>query len=121
MLQVARSRMQQARQSRSKPKRPDETLERHVKNLIGRFPTFGYRRIWAMLRREGVMVNKKTVYRVLKYNGWFVTQRVATPRPRAAGRVSVADTSNVRSGNGCDTHLLWSRRLGTSGGDHRLS
>lgn len=85
MLQVARSRMQQARQSRSKPKRPEETLERHIKRLIGRFPTFGYRRIWAMLRREGVMVNKKTVYRVLKCNGWFLTQRVATPRPRAEG------------------------------------
>jgi len=27
--------------------------------------TFGYRRIWALLRREGMMINKKTVWRIM--------------------------------------------------------
>jgi len=49
-----------------------------------------------MLIREDIRVNRKTIYRILKRNRWFVTQRVATPRPRAAARRSVAPASNVR-------------------------
>jgi len=30
-----------------------------------RHMTFGYRRIWALLRREGMIINKKTVWRVM--------------------------------------------------------
>lgn len=30
-----------------------------------RHRTFGYRRIWALLRREGVIVNKKTVWKIM--------------------------------------------------------
>ena len=40
-------------------------------------------RLWALLRRDGVRVNRKAVYRVLQRRGWFVHQRAATPRPRA--------------------------------------
>jgi putative transposase len=32
-------------------------------------PTYGYRRIWALLRRNGVHANPKTVYRVMKKEG----------------------------------------------------
>ena len=38
--------------------------------LIERHPTFGYRRLWALLRYEqGIAVNRKAVYRVLKLKG----------------------------------------------------
>jgi putative transposase len=43
-----------------------------------------------------VRVNQKAVYRVLKVKGWFVHQRVSTPRPRVKGRRSVATTSDAR-------------------------
>jgi hypothetical protein len=46
--------------------------------------------------REGVPLNRKTVYRLLRRRGWFVHQRAATPRPRAQGRRSRTDTSDVR-------------------------
>jgi len=42
------------------------------------------------------MVNRKRVYRILKERGWFVTQRERTPRPRASGRRSIVETSDVR-------------------------
>ena len=72
-------------------------LAARIRRLIERYPTFGYRRLWAMLRfREGVKVNKKAVYRILKVKGWFVHQRRATPRPRARGRRSVACRSDSR-------------------------
>jgi putative transposase len=67
-----------------------------VAALIQRYPTFGYRRLWALLRRDGVRINRKTVYRLLRRRGWFVHQRAATPRPRAQGRRSRTEASDVR-------------------------
>jgi putative transposase len=50
-----------------------------------------------MLRfSDGLLVNKKAVYRVLKRNGWFCHERRHTPRPRVHGRISVAARSNER-------------------------
>lgn len=42
-----------------------------VRNLCdkARNRTFGYRRIWALLRREGVMINKKTVWKIMHEMG----------------------------------------------------
>jgi len=72
-------------------------LAERLRDLIQRFPTFGYRRLWAWLRfREGWKINKKTFYRLLKIQRWFVHQRQATPRPRARGWRSQATTSNPR-------------------------
>ena len=71
-------------------------LER-LRYWIQQHPTFGYRRLWVQLRcRDGLVVNRKAVYRVLKQQDWFVHQRVATPRPRVRGWVSRASRSNER-------------------------
>lgn len=45
----------------------DRLLRARVRDLCDqpRNRTFGYRRIWALLRREGVIVNKKTVWRIM--------------------------------------------------------
>ena len=65
--------------------------------LIAEHPTFGYRRLWALLRfHEGLRINRKAVYRVLVLKGWFVHQRRTTPRPRVQGRRSRASRSNER-------------------------
>jgi len=72
-------------------------LAERIRDLIQRFPTFGYRRLWAWLRfREGWKINKKTVYRILQIQNWFVHQRQTTPRPRAHGWRSRATESNQR-------------------------
>ncbi len=88
---------------RPRPERPprepvvDELLAARIQEVIRAHPTFGYRRIWALLRfREGVEVNRKAVYRVLKLRGWFVHQRRVTPRPRVRGKRSEAKRSNER-------------------------
>ena len=65
--------------------------------LIHSFPTYGYRRLSNMLRRhDGLTVNRKAVYRILKAKGWLVHQRIWTPRPRVKGMVSRAERSNER-------------------------
>jgi putative transposase len=75
----------------------DEVLAARIQRLIRLHPTFGYRRIWALLRfREGIRVNRKAVYRVLKLKSWFVHQRRVTPRPRVRGWPSRAARSNQR-------------------------
>jgi putative transposase len=75
----------------------DERLAELIRFLIARHAAAGYRHLWALLRSEhGVVVAKKTVYRILKLKGWFVHQRPKTPRPRARGLVSKAARSNER-------------------------
>jgi putative transposase len=74
----------------------DAALERRLAELIRQHSTFGYRRLWALLRRDGLRVNRKAVYRLLKRRGWMVHQREATTRPRAQGRRSRAQASNER-------------------------
>jgi putative transposase len=65
--------------------------------LIQSFPSYGYRRLSNMLRRrDGLTVNRKAVYRILKMKGWLVHQRIWTPRPRVKGMVSRAARSDER-------------------------
>jgi len=75
----------------------DEVLAARLQRLICKHPTYGYRRLWALLRfGEGVIVNRKAVYRVLELKRWFCHQRSVTPRPRVQARRSRADKSNER-------------------------
>ena len=82
------------RERAPKPRVPvvDEILAARLQCLIDQHPTFGYRRLWALLRfHEGLPINRKAVYRVLVLKGWFVHQRRTSPdrgcRDDGAGRV----------------------------------
>jgi transposase InsO family protein len=57
--------------------------------LVRQHPRFGYRRIWALLRREGFRVNRKRVYRLWRKEGLKVPRR--RKKKRRLGH----------SGNGC--------------------
>jgi len=75
----------------------DRTLTVRIEELITQHPTFGYRRLWALLRfRDGLLVNRKAVYRILRHKGWFCHERRHTPRPRVRGLRSRAERSNER-------------------------
>lgn len=43
--------------------------------LVRKHPRFGYRRVWALLRRDGWRVNRKRVWRLWKLNGLKVPQK----------------------------------------------
>jgi putative transposase len=49
----------------ARPPADEERLRRALARLAGRWPTYGYRRLTAMLRREGWRVNGKRVRRVM--------------------------------------------------------
>src|SRR3954453_10344571 len=44
-------------------------LARRIEELAGLHPRYGYRRIWALLNREGWSINKKTVRRHWRVSG----------------------------------------------------
>ena len=53
-------------QKRFGRKDKDETLENQIKEIRKDNPNYGYRRIHAMLRRFGVLINKKKVQRLIQ-------------------------------------------------------
>jgi putative transposase len=75
----------------------DENLAERVRQLAREHPTFGYRRLWALLRSaEGLRVNIKKVHRLVKVLKLQVKQRQVAPRPRVQQRRSASTTSNER-------------------------
>ncbi len=57
-------------------------LARRIEALAGAHPRYGYRRIWALLVREGWTVHKKAVRRLYRELGLKVAQPRANPKPR---------------------------------------
>lgn len=47
----------------------DEEILKEIEELKREHPYWGYRRIWAMLRKKGNKLNQKRVYRIMKENG----------------------------------------------------
>jgi len=60
--------------------------------LVRRHPRYGYRRVWALLRRDGFRVNRKRVYRLWRKEGLKVPRK--QHKRRRLGQ----------SGNGCVRH-----------------
>jgi transposase InsO family protein len=48
--------------------------------LVGRHPRYGYRRIWALLRREGWVLNRKRLYRLWRREGLKVPKKARKKR-----------------------------------------
>src|SRR5215475_15065695 len=59
-------------------------LARRIEELAGAHPRYGYRRIWALLVREGWTVNKKAVRRIYRELGLKVPGRGPIPSPAAS-------------------------------------
>src|SRR5947207_5290377 len=55
--------------------------------LLARHPRYGYRRIWALLRSEGWMLNRKRVHRLWRQEGLKVPQK-QRKRRRLGGSVN---------------------------------
>ena len=80
---------------RGRPPQPEAELVAEIKALIAGQPTYGYRRIHALLRRQrheqgGAAVNVKRVYRVMKTHGLLLARHTgAGEERRHDGRVAV--------------------------------
>lgn len=105
-LGVARSnvaeRVKAARSRRGPQTRDgDLALAGEIRRLVDTRPTYGYRRITALLRREqrltGLpMVNAKRVYRLMKKHGLLLARHTGRRRPREHDGQVATLRSNVR-------------------------
>ena len=81
------------------PKSPkmDTELVLELKRVIDEEPTYGVRRLTAMVRRGlGIPVNRKKVHRIVKLNHWQAIKRSKGKRPRVKGWISRAQHPNQR-------------------------
>jgi transposase InsO family protein len=59
--------------------------------LVKEHPRYGYRRMWALLRREGWRVNRKRVYRLFRREGLKVPRKKKKRR-----RLGIKDNACIR-------------------------
>ncbi len=97
VLEVSRPALHRREAVASSSPKLTADLVQQLRGLLQQYPTYGYPRLWALLRyRVGVQVNRKTVYRVLRLKRWLVHHRAWTPRPRAQRLRSRTGRSNAR-------------------------
>ena len=89
------------RRQRGRPPQPDGELVAAIGTLIADLPTYGYRRVHALLRRQAEATgraapNPKRVYRVMKLHGLLLRRAGRRDQQRRHdGRVAV-DVRNTR-------------------------
>jgi putative transposase len=81
-------------------------LARRIEELAGAHPRFGYRRIWALLEREGWSVNVKAVRRLWRVAGLKVARPRARPKPRRPHGQD-ANACHLRPSRGKDDVWTW--------------
>ncbi|HHR0873456.1 MULTISPECIES: IS3 family transposase [Klebsiella/Raoultella group] len=106
-LSLYRYRQTDWQDGRMQRHRDDAELLEHIRAEVADLPSYGYRRIWANLRRrseqEGLpRVNAKRVWRVMRDNGLLLeSKRRPTPDTRRhTGRVAVAESNRRWSSDG---------------------
>jgi hypothetical protein len=73
---------------------PDERLVAQIKAAIAELPTYGYRRIHAILKRQALATglkppNHKQVHRVMKFHGLLLDRHAGGAERRHDGRIMV--------------------------------
>jgi putative transposase len=71
--------------------------------IVRQRPRYGYRRIWALLRREGLQVNRKRVYRLWRREGLKVPRKVSKKTRLGSG----ANACARRKAEGKDHMWAW--------------
>ena len=69
-------------------RKPQSKLIKRIRQLALKHPRFGYRRIWACLKREGIKVNLKKVYRLWKLEKLSLPKR-RQRKPRAKPSIGI--------------------------------
>ncbi|EFD4990451.1 TPA: IS3 family transposase [Escherichia coli] len=71
-----------------------------IYHVIGELPTYGYRRVWALLRRQAELdgmpaINAKRIYRIMRQNALLLERKTAVPPSKRAhtGKVAVKESN----------------------------
>jgi len=101
-LDLARSSLRYASVTRDE----QAALARRIEELAGLHPRYGYRRIWALLDREGWSVNQKAVHRHWRRSGLKLAKPRANPGPRRSHGQD-ANACHLRPSRGKDDVWAW--------------
>lgn len=78
----------------------DTAVLSRIHAMVAELPTYGYRRVWALLRRQSErealpVVNAKRVYRIMRTHHLLLERKPADPQRKRAhkGRVSVTESN----------------------------
>ncbi|EOY4662250.1 IS3 family transposase [Escherichia coli] len=78
-----------------------------IHHVIGELPTYGYRRVWALLRRQAELdgmpaINAKRIYRIMRQNALLLERKPAVPPSKRAhtGKVAVKESNQRWCSNG---------------------
>ncbi len=87
-LHVLKHRRRDWQDGRKKRQTDDADVLERIHGVIGEVPTYGYRRVWALLRRESetlavAVVNAKRVYRIMCQHALLLGRK---PRMQPVGR-----------------------------------
>lgn len=105
-LGVARSNLM-ARKAAARPAKrrgrkplPDGSVVAAIEGVLAEQPTYGYQRVWAVLRRQARSLgqtpwNRKRIYRVMKVHGMLLQRHAGGPERRHDGKIAV-ERSNLR-------------------------
>ena len=105
VIGVSRSNLAERLQQRprkriGRPALPDQEFVAQIKGVIAELPTYGYRRVHAILKRQALAAglkppNHKRVYRVMKAHGLLLDRHAGGVERRHDGRIAV-DERNRR-------------------------
>lgn len=112
-------------QDHRRKRKPDDTeaLVR-IHAVIGDLPTYGYRRVWALLRRQSesddmAVINAKRVYRIIRQNALLLERKpeITSSKRAHTGKVAVekvtsggaltASSSTVITVKNCGSRSRW--------------
>ena len=98
VIGVSRSNLVERMDERAKkrigrPPLPDDKLVAEIKAVIAELPTYGYRRVHAILKRQALAAglkppNHKRVYRVMKVHGLLLDRHAGGVERRHDGRIA---------------------------------
>ncbi|WP_187765078.1 IS3 family transposase [Escherichia albertii] len=78
----------------------DTNVLLRIHHVIGELPTYGYRRVWALLRRQDELdgmpaINAKRVYRIMRQNALLLERKTAVPPSKRThtGKVAVKESN----------------------------
>lgn len=84
-------------------------LER-ARAIVSEHPAWGVRKVWAVLRREGIRAGQKRVWAIMRDAGLTLEPVAARERTSRGGHVMVADSNRRWS---TDLTTVWTRQQGT--------
>lgn len=84
-----------------------------IHHVIGELPTYGYRRVWALLRRQAELdgmpaINAKRVYRIMRQNALLLERKTAVPPSKRAhtGKVAVKESNQRWCSDGFEFRVI---------------